>query len=302
MDVSSQQHPFLLGIRFRNTKSNFDLIQIQTNATSELNTAHLSKLSLLDIQRIISPSTSPSDMQVGMHLAMTTSQMLQPSHPHENAHQTHFISKSHTVDEYAIYTMIENHMNISSSLYRLNKEGQDILREIGTKKMKLTPLAIIGSRAKKPVVMHCVPTDVLSLYMSLVDIVNFNRTSADAYTELVSMLDDAMFSESHDMDTFYVDETEYSLESLYYKQETWVSELEWHKKEAFSFSNQPSFDLGECSHILMFLNDYQDILKKISEEMESCEKVIAHTSKISVKITSIHNAMYALLHKHLDDQ
>jgi hypothetical protein len=208
----------------------------------------------------------------------------------------------HTVDEYAIYTMIENHMNISSSLYRLNKEGQDILKEIGTKKLKLTPLAIIASKTKKPMVAPCIPTDVISLYTSLVDIVNFNRTCVDGYTELISMLDDAMFSESHNMDTFYVDETEYRLESLYYKQETWVSEIEWHKKQTFMFSNQPSFDLGECSHILMFLNDYQDTLKMISEEIECSEKVLVHTAKITLKISSTRNLMYALLQKHLGDE
>lgn len=285
MDVSSEHHPFLLGIRFKNAKSEFDLMQIQKNKTSDLNTKHFAKLSLLDIQRIISPSTSPCEKQVDMHFAITASQIAQTTHRN---------------DEYSIYTMIENHMNISSSLYRLNKEGQDILKEIGTKKLKLTPLAIIASKTKKPVVLPSVPKDVVSLFMRLVDIVNFNRTCADAYTELLSMLDDALFSESHDMDTFYVDETEYSLESLYYKQETWVSELDWYKKELFMFNNQPSFDLGECSHILMFLNDYQETLKKISEDIECSEKVLAHTDKVSMKITLTRNAMYALLENLLN--
>lgn len=283
MDVSSQQHPFLLGIRFKNAKSEFDLMQIQTNKTSDnktCDTKHFAKLSLLDIQRIISPSTSPCDKQSDMHLAITTSQIIQTSQH---------------LDEYSIYTMIENHMNISSSLYRLNKEGQDILKEIGMKKLKLTPLAIVASKTKKPMILPTVSSDIVSLFMRLVDIVNFNRTCADAYTDLLSMLDDAMFAESHNMDTFYVDETEYSLESLYYKQETWVNELEWYKKEIFMFNNQPSFDLGECSHVLMFLNDYQDTLKRISEDIKCSEKVLAHTDKVSMKITLTRNAMYKLL-------
>lgn len=272
MDVSSQQHPFLLGIRFKNTKS-----------TCNLNTNNFAKLSLLDIQNIISPSTSPPDRKI-----------MQPLHS-----QVEFTQD--TIDEYAIYTMIENHMNISAELYRLNKEGQEIIKEIGTKKLKLTPLAIISSKVKKPISTDSVSTDVFSLYMGLVDIVNFNRTCADAYTDLISMLDNVMFSESHDMNTFYVNEKTYNLESLYYKQETWMSEIEWYKKQTFIFSNQPTFDLGECSHILMFLNDYHDILKKISEDMEYFEKVLVHTTKILVKISSTRSAMYSLVRKHLDE-
>jgi hypothetical protein len=205
------------------------------------------------------------------------------------------------VDEYAIYSMIEAHMNISLSLYQVNKEGQEILREIGTKKLKLTPTTILASKLKRPTYSSTSPTSMISLYQNLTDIVNFNRTAADVYTDLLSMLDDAMFAESHHMETFYVDETEYTLESMYYKQETWVSELEWHDKAHYQFTKNIGLDLGECSHVLMFLNNYQDVLNKIKEHMDRYEKVMMQVEKIGVKISSTRDAMYALVNIHLGD-
>jgi hypothetical protein len=286
MDINKQQHPFLLGIKFKNSKSLFNL----DNYSNDLNIQY-SSISLLDIQQLISPSGSPPETQSEMpKLADTTNDVVEYVQQH--------------VDEYAIYTMIEAHMNISLSLYQVNKEGQEILREIGTKKLKLTPNAVLASKLKRPTYSFIDEHDkknMISLYQNLTDIVNFNRTAADVYTDLLSMLDDAMFSESEHMETFYVDETEYTLESMYYKQETWVSELEWYNKAHYQFTKHIGLDLGECSHILMFLNNYQDVLNKIKEHMDRHEKVMMQVEKIGVKISSTRDAMYALVDIHLGD-
>jgi hypothetical protein len=110
-----------------------------------------------------------------------------------------------------------------------------------------------------------------------------------------------MFAESHHMETFYVDETEYTLESMYYKQETWVSQLDWHNKEHYHFTKNIGLDLGECSHILMFLNNYQDVLGKIKEYMERHERVKMHVDKIEIKISGTRDAMHDFVDKHLDE-
>jgi hypothetical protein len=104
-----------------------------------------------------------------------------------------------------------------------------------------------------------------------------------------------MFSESHNIDTFYVEETEYNLEALYYRQETWVGQLEWHEKEQYLFHTSKSLDLGECSHILLFLNRYLDVLHRIQEQMDTHDKVVGHVDKLVRKITTMRNTMTGLV-------
>jgi hypothetical protein len=291
MDANNQQHPFLIGIRFKNTKSDLNI----DYCLNDLKHIHYSTISLLDIQQLISPLGSPPKHEIQLE---TPKASLTAQHSDSKV-EVEYVQQH--VDEYAIYSMIENHMNISLLLYQVNKEGQEILREIGTKKLKLTPTAILSSKIKRPTFSSTSLTTMISLFHNLTDIINFNRTAADVYTELLSMLDDAMFAESQHMETFYVDETEYTLESMYYKQETWVSELEWHSKEHYSFTKHIGLDLGECSHILMFLNNYQDVLEKIKENMDRHERVIMQVDKIGIKISATRDAMYALVKKHLGD-
>jgi hypothetical protein len=205
------------------------------------------------------------------------------------------------IDEYDVYSNIETHMNISLSLYQVNKEGQNILHEIGAKKLRLTSTAIMASKIKKPTFATDAHKNILTLFIGLSDIINFYRATTDVYTELLSLLDDAMFAESHDLETFYVDETEYSLESLYYKQDTWVNELEWYKKNNYNFSKHHSLDLGECSHILLFLNSYLDVLAKIKEHLSYYDTVLLQVKKMEVKILSMRDAMYTLVENHFEE-
>ena len=290
MDANTQQHPFLIGIRFKNSKSDFNL----DYCSNDFKNIQYSTISLLDIQQLISPSGSPPETQSQIQKAA-----LQTHHNDTSSIEVDYVQQD--VDEYAIYSMIETHMNISLLLYQVNKEGQEILREVGTKKLKLTPTAILASKLKRPTFSSTSLTTMVTLFQNLTDIVNFNRTMADVYTELLSMLDDAMFAESHHMETFYVDETEFTLESMYYKQETWVSELEWHSKAQYTFTKHIGLDLGECSHILMFLNNYQGVLDKIKENMDRHERVMLQVEKIGVKISATRDAMYALVNKYLGD-
>jgi len=291
MDANNQQHPFLIGIRFKNTKSDLNI----DYCLNDLKHIHYSTISLLDIQQLISPFGSPHKLENQSEM-QKTALITQHSDTNEIVEYV----QQH-VDEYAIYSMIEDHMNISFLLYQVNKEGQEILREIGTKKLKLTPTAVLSSKLKRPTFSCTSLATMISLFHNLTDIINFNRTIADVYTELLSMLDDAMFAESHHMETFYVDETEFTLESMYYKQETWVSELEWHSKAQYTFTKHIGLDLGECSHILMFLNNYQGVLDKIKENMDRHERVMLQVEKIGVKISATRDAMYALVNKYLGD-
>jgi hypothetical protein len=269
----SIEQPFLLGVRFKNAKQN---ITIPNNLKTPC--------SLLDIQLLFS-CDSRSDVD---SCVMT-------KHVPRYAIETQPTS----IDEYALYSQIENHMNISMSLFDLNKQGQQILQELGCKKLNI-PMTV--TKMKKTVSQLCKPSDMHTIYQNLSEIINFNRTSIDAYTELLSILDDALFKDSCYLKTFYVGETEYNLEALYYKQLTWISELEWHEKAVYEFSESKILDLGESSYLLMFLNTYMDVICKIKEHMHIHERVMLHIEKINNKILTVREIMYNLVLSKLNDE
>lgn len=265
----SIEQPFLLGVRFKNTKQN---ITIPHN----LKTQH----SLLDIQLLFSCDANSDVESVIMkqHLPKYT----QPA----------------PIDEYALYSQIENHMNISMALFDVNKQGQQILQDFGYKKLNI-PINV--TKMKKPISQFHKPSEMHTIYHNLSDITNFNRTSMDAYTELLSMLDDALFKDSCFLKTFYVGETEYNLEAMYYKQQTWISEIEWHEKAVYDFSVSKTLDLGESSYLLMFLNNYKDVISRIKEHMHAHEKIMLHVDKINNKIVTVRDIMYNMVLSKLND-
>jgi hypothetical protein len=168
-----------------------------------------------------------------------------------------------TFDEYEIYTKIETHMSISLSLYILNRQGNDILKDLETKKLPVQQKGVPHTPSSDD--KH----NVGRIYNELHYCINENRLTKDMYTTLISNLDDVLFDECGDMDTFYVKEDEYSLESLYYKQDSWVREIEWDEPQKFEFDKTLEFAEGECMYLLMFANKYMSLLSKIDKEYDN---------------------------------
>lgn len=184
-------------------------------------------------------------------------------------------------DEYEIYTKIEVHMSISASLYILNRQGNDILYEIGNKKIQRTDNKIVEK-----------------IYTELGHCINTNRIFSDLYTNLISHLDDVLFEECGDLDTFYVKEDEYTLESLYYKQGSWVNELEWNEPQVFEFNNSADIDEGECMYLLMFLNRYLSLLYKIEKELVSMKSHMC-IEKMRGKMMFVHDILTSMIDSSL---
>lgn len=277
VDIINPQHmmiivnePFLLGIKFKNSKKDF-VIQ------EDLNT---SVTSLLDISTLNVLHQSCSDEMIEATIDVPL-----------------YNESSNDVDEYAIYSRIEEHMAISLSLFQVNRQGQSIVKELCVNKLKMSPSSINNLKIKKTLNNSV----TIKLYQNLTEIVNFNRTNTDIYTDLINSLDDAMFDESQCIDSFYVDDTEYKLEALYYRQETWIEKMEWYEQDQYKFDESDVLDLGECSHILLFLNRYRDALTAIHHSMNAYEKVIMYVDKLSKKIVGMIDNMYELVHLHLCD-
>lgn len=184
-------------------------------------------------------------------------------------------------NEYEIYTKIETHMSISASLYILNRQGTNILKDFYNKKL--------SSKDNKDITC---PLD--KIYLELVHCVNTNRIISDLYTNLISHLDNVLFDECGDLDTFFVKEEEYSLESLYYKQGSWVNELEWNEPHVFEFSKSNDLDEGECMYLLVFFEKYMSLLSKVEEEFNN-QRLHDCVVRMRDKMTACHYILKCVL-------
>jgi hypothetical protein len=179
------------------------------------------------------------------------------------------------INEYDAYSKIEKHIEISLDLYHINKFGNSIIHDIEDKKIY-----------------------VQKIYSRLCNLVNINRTDIDIYTELLSILDDALFKENNKINKFYIEDKEYNLESLYYKQDTWINDIDSYTY-SYHFEKTTCLDLGECSHILVFLNRYEEIIKNIQHDMKCHKKVLLHTNKILHRIKSLQDIIISYINEKL---
>lgn len=189
--------------------------------------------------------------------------------------------------EYELYSKIETHMSFSASLYILNRQGVAILKELDANKVTRKDQKVVVNVSGK-------------VYTELHQCINSNRIVSDLYTNLISHLDDVLFEECGELETFYVKEEEYTLESLYYKQGSWVDEIEWHEQQRFSFNKSVDIDEGECMYLLMFLNKYLSLLSKIKKEYDH-QKLHTCLEKIECKLNNVHNILVDVLETFLKE-
>jgi hypothetical protein len=158
-----------------------------------------------------------------------------------------------TDTEYYMYSRVETHMHISMSLYCLNKEGQDIINQLESKKH-----ANANVDANEYRVLYTV-------YSALLRLINFRRMSYDVYCDLINALDGVMCDECGEIDTFYVKDDAFTLESMYYRQETWITEFESFPDapNVFEFAPSAKMDLGECSYMLLYMRKYNALIDMI---------------------------------------
>jgi hypothetical protein len=194
-----------------------------------------------------------------------------------------------------------------------NRQGQDIVKEIGVKKIGLPlnhvisgtlPQAYMVKRKETCKNIQTSTSNLFVVYHTLRDIVNFNRMASDIYVQLLNQLDEVLFNECKDIDLFYVKEEAYSLESLYYKQESWISEVEWQELQVFHFLEGESFDIGESTHILMYLGNIKTTYTDLFDAF-ACKKLRETLSKILHKVelctSLINNILNALFNLEEDN-
>jgi hypothetical protein len=273
---------FILGIRLRNKKNEISLSDIKFDDIMPLclSCDRKSNLSNLETDEIIIKYAKKIDQ------------------PNNNCKVED--------DEYNLYTRVEYHMKVSMSLYMLNRQGQDILKEVGVKKLGLPLNHIVSGTFPQAFVVKrrengkMQPNKALTIYQNMRDIVNFNRINSDVYVELLNQLDEVLFNECKDIDMFYVKEDSYSLESLYYKQESWISEVEWQDNQIFAFVEGETFDVVEITHLLMYLGKISSSYKSLLDRFQY-HKIRETLTKILHKVDCCLNLVNSMLMNMLED-
>lgn len=168
-------------------------------------------------------------------------------------------SESSNMGEYDLYSRVEFHMRMSMSLYMLNRQGQDLVKEVESKKV------VTNKRRNQNVRRGMFADESMSIiYGCLHAIINFNRMNIDMYVELLNLLDEELFNECGELESFFVKDDEYKLESMYYKQDSWVSGIEWETPQVFQFTTGDKLDTCECTHLLMYCMKYRTLLDEIN--------------------------------------
>lgn len=187
-----------------------------------------------------------------------------------------------TDTEYYMYSRVETHMRISMSLFHLNKEGQEILVQLESKKKAHRYTAKAGRSILQ------------TIHAALSSIINFQRMSYDLYCDLTNTLDGILCQECGDIDMFYVKEEAFTIESMYYRQETWIDEFEtFPNTNIFEFAKGDFADLGECSYLLLYLRKYSALIDMIEGSFD-CNRIHDITTKMKDKL---HPSMVLLQNK-----
>lgn len=265
---------FLIGIKFKESKKVVSLRSLDYT---------------LSLETVVRDTTYPDNML-----------SLLPAHSVHSTVETQedtILESSDIIDnEYEIYSKIENHMFISIRLYFLNIQGQELLKQLGTKKLKLheysIPISLQHSiKNKTKYVISKSLSNIVSIYEPLHDIINFNRLHYNVYTELLNVLDEILFMDSKSIDIFYVKEDVFTLESLYYKQESWINELEDKNVDTYIFTDEPFLSLGECSDIMVYIQSYLKILEYLRQQYKNTknQKLTNIVNKMEIKIKTVQN-------------
>jgi hypothetical protein len=157
-----------------------------------------------------------------------------------------FVPKEPFRDEYTIYCKIEQHMDLSVVLHYLHKQTQLILTSLSKSKPSFPKTNIVST------------------------LLNYLINSLN-YSALINELDDILFNDCGCFDTFWVQDKEYKLESLYYKQESWSNDISSQDVRPFTFNNVPSITLDEGVFLIMMCDKWIKCLETASSISESAK-------------------------------
>lgn len=182
------------------------------------------------------------------------------------------------IGEYESYNIIQKHMKISESLYKIDLYGKHILSEIRHKK-----------NLKSSKRSFSFDEDYNIIYENINDTINVWRFKSRLYLTLQYYLDEALFfCIDEDEDHFFIEDDRYELTKLYFGQEQWVRDP---MIQTFSFLDEKNVNIDEAMILYSYIIDYKNILLSIESLLDSIKNDIRFKKKIM-------NVIFKIKKKH----
>lgn len=183
------------------------------------------------------------------------------------------------MSEYESYSVIQKHMQISESLFKVDMYGKHLLSEISSNKNMKT------SRRS----FAYIP-EYETIYNSINDTINVRRFKSRLYLNLLYYLDEALFySINEDDEFFFIEDDKYELTQLYFGQEQWIRDQ---MIQCYHLSHDKHMNVEEAMLIRCYLKEYAYCLECIEQLMKDIDDSIRFKRKllnIINKIRKKHN-------------
>ena len=160
--------------------------------------------------------------------------------------------------QYTDYVKIEMHMEISKSMFLINKKGKQLLEEIEAKKYE----------RKRKNGTSVFDEQVSLVYTNLLYILNVKRHVPRLFFELLTFLDELVCTEVQEYDRFFVEDTSFNLTKLYFDQSCWIPDQD---VQTFAMDLSPTLDLNEAMFLVCYLREYENLILLIEEYVRDSE-------------------------------
>lgn len=152
-------------------------------------------------------------------------------------------------DQYSDYEKVESHLEMSKTLFFIDKKGQHILSELQEKK--------VNNKKKKTFT-----EEVGRIYTTLIDVLNVKKLTPRLFCDLLHVLDELVFKEVAEYEHFYIEDEQYELTKIYFGQSTWICDQDI---QHYKFMEFTYIDVNEAMYLTCYLREYENFLLTIEE-------------------------------------
>lgn len=153
--------------------------------------------------------------------------------------------------DYDEYNQIEKHIYYAKQLYIINKIGKHILHEIERKKN-------INGRKK-------LLANVYNVYHKLDTIIKPKVLCNNVFSSLMYYLDELLFLEVKNLNTFVIEDDTYPLSYLYFNCDDWVTE----EIQEFNLDSSFVLNYSEAMLISCYLDTYEGFIMTLESDIKT---------------------------------
>ncbi len=147
-------------------------------------------------------------------------------------------------NQYIGYTNIERHMKIAVELFELEQKGNNLYKELLEKKCKM------GKKNSE--------LNVQDIIYVLIKLIKPNKFCTNYYASLQYYLDELLFIDSKEINSFIIEDNNYPLKDIYFNS-NWKQELNNHPK----LDNIDYLNNEELMLFLCYFETYADFLQRL---------------------------------------